>query len=37
LIVNDSLLVHVQNLTDAKEIWEKLEKLCGVKGIPLTI
>ena len=32
LTVNDGPLVHVQNLTDAKEIWEKLGELYGVKG-----
>jgi hypothetical protein len=32
LTINDSPLVHVQNLTNAKEIWETLGDLYGVKG-----
>ena len=32
LTINDGPLVHVQNLTNAKEIWEKLGELYGVKG-----
>jgi hypothetical protein len=32
LTINDGPLVHVQNLTNAREIWAKLQELYGVKG-----